>query len=77
MVDIDNPNNIIVSVDLNAATYSPSIKMIPEAYEIEVTFEHAFFSAQNLFAYALQPSSVVTTTVSLTETLRGSTPPTG
>lgn len=74
MVDIDDPNRVIAYAGLDVANYSPSVKMIPEAYELEITFEHAFFSAQNLFAYALQPSNVVTTTVSLTEVLQNPAP---
>jgi hypothetical protein len=35
--------------------------MIPEAYDIEIKFEHAFFSSQNLFAYAENPNNTVTT----------------
>lgn len=74
MVDIDNPNRVITYLGADVANYSPSVKMIPEAYEIEITFEHAFYSSQNLYAYALQPSNVVTTTVSLTETLQTNAP---
>lgn len=79
MVDIDDPNNAInyAQAMVNGMSYTSSIKMIPEAYEIEITFEHAFYSSQNLYAYALNPSNVVTTSVSLTETLQTdtSTPP--
>lgn len=73
MMDIDDPNKVIV----DTSNYSPSVKLIPEAYEINITFEHAFYSSQNLFAYALQPSNVVTTTVSMSETLQNSQPPRG
>jgi hypothetical protein len=40
-----------------------NIKLIPEAYEIEIKFKHAFNSARNLFAYAENPDAAVTVTV--------------
>lgn len=73
MIDIDDPDNVFAGNSL-AVSYTPSVKLIPEAYEIDITFEHAFYSSQNLFAYALQPSSVVTTTVNLTEALQRTAP---
>lgn len=83
MINIDDPNApVLANVGADNVSYTPSVKMIPEAYELEITFEHAFYSSQNLFAYALQPSNAVTTTVSLTEALQNTTtepqiPPTG
>ena len=71
MMDIKNGEKIITA----RGDRGPYIKMIPEAYEIEITFEHAFFNSQNLFAYAENPNNTVTTT--LTNTRAGVSPPSG
>jgi hypothetical protein len=57
MMDIKNGEEIITAIGARG----PYIKMIPEAYDIEITFQHAFFSSQNLFAYAENPNNTVTT----------------
>jgi hypothetical protein len=40
----------------------PNIKLIPEAYDVEIKFKHAFYSSRNLFAYAENPDGVVSVT---------------
>lgn len=74
MLDITDENSIINTrisplAAGAASSYSPSVKLVPEAYEITITFESAFYSSQNLFAYSLNPSSVVTTTITVSEVL--------
>lgn len=54
--------DIVADTLATESNRGPNIKLIPEAYEIEITFEHAFYSSRNLFAFAENPDGVVSVT---------------
>jgi hypothetical protein len=54
--------DIVADTLATESNRGPNIKLIPEAYEIEIIFKHAFFSSRNLFAFAENPDGVVSVT---------------
>lgn len=60
LIDIDNDIEID-NRDLHIS--SPSIKMIPEAYKINITLSSVLYQARNIFSFAEDPSGKVTVSV--------------
>ena len=54
--------DIVADTLATESNRGPNIKLIPEAYDIEITFKHAFYSSRNLFAFAENPDGVVSVT---------------
>ena len=54
--------DIVADTLATESNRGPNIKLIPEAYDIEIIFKHAFFSSRNLFAFAENPDGVVSVT---------------
>ena len=54
--------DIVADTLATESNRGPNIKLIPEAYEIEIVFKHAFYSSRNLFAFAENPDGVVSVT---------------
>ena len=60
LVDIDN-DLLIDQVDKHIS--SPSVKMIPEAYKISISFSSVLYNTRNIFSFAEDPSNKVTVSV--------------
>ena len=59
--------DIVADTLATESNRGPNIKLIPEAYDIEITFKHAFNSSRNLFAFAENPDGVVSVTTAPTK----------